>query len=184
MTVKDSHQLRSASADTDDEGTNQYLTFSVAEQMFGVGILAIKEIIQYGAVSSVPMMPDFIRGVINLRGAVVPVVDLSARFHRRQAEAGRRSCIVIVEMNEEGGAQDVGILVDSVSAVLEITPDEIEPPPAFGAGIKSDFIRGMGKVDGRFVILLDISRVLGTEGLIELVAPVVAAASNKVVSSG
>ncbi|EXJ14947.1 chemotaxis protein CheW [Imhoffiella purpurea] len=183
MASKDPN-TRSGPIDVEEEGTSQYLTFTVAGQMFGIGILAIKEIIQYGAVSSVPMMPDFIRGVINLRGAVVPVVDLSARFHGRAAEAGRRSCIVIVEMNEEGSVQDVGILVDSVSAVLEISPEEIEPPPAFGAGIKSDFIRGMGKVDGRFVILLDVSRVLGTEGLIGLVSPAIAAVSNRAASSG
>ncbi len=174
MATNPSDTTPSVVTTTVDEGTSQYLTFSVAGQVFGIGILAIKEIIQHGAVSHVPMMPDFIRGVINLRGAVVPVVDLAARFHGRQAEAGRRSCIVIVEMREDGSIQDVGILVDSVSAVLEITPEEIEPPPAFGAGIKSDFIRGMGKVNGRFVILLDVVRVLGTEGLIDLATPLAA----------
>lgn len=151
-----------------EDGASQYLTFTVVGQMYAIGILAIKEIIQYGSLSPVPMMPDFIRGVINLRGAVVPVVDLAARFHGRLAQAGRRSCVIIVELGEEGGAQDVGVLVDGVSAVLEITPGDIEPAPAFGAGIKCDFIRGMGKVDGRFVILLEIARVLDMDGLMAL----------------
>ena len=154
-----------------DADANQYLTFTVSGQMYGIGILAIKEIIQYGAVSGVPMMPDFIRGVINLRGAVVPVVDLAARFHGRLAEVGRRSCIIIVEIGEQAAIQDVGILVDSVSAVLEIAADEIEPAPAFGAGVRTDFIRGMGKVNGGFVILIDVARVLGTDGLMLLADP-------------
>ncbi len=154
-----------------DADANQYLTFTVSGQMYGIGILAIKEIIQYGAVSGVPMMPDFIRGVINLRGAVVPVVDLAARFHGRLAEVGRRSCIIIVEIGEQAAIQDVGILVDSVSAVLEIDADEIEPAPAFGAGVRTDFIRGMGKVNGGFVILIDVARILGTDGLMLLADP-------------
>lgn len=166
-----------------DADANQYLTFTVSGQMYGIGILAIKEIIQYGAVSGVPMMPDFIRGVINLRGAVVPVVDLAARFHGRLAEIGRRSCIIIVEIGEHAGIQDVGILVDSVSAVLEIAADEIEPAPAFGAGVRTDFIRGMGKVSGGFVILLDVARVLGTDGLMLLADPVEALAKAAALSA-
>lgn len=161
-------QAPPAAAAIGGEGSQQYLTFSVAGQMYGLGILAIKEIIQYGSVSAVPMMPDFIRGVINLRGAVVPVLDLAARFHGKPATSGRRSCIVVVELMEEEGVQDIGILVDSVSAVLEIGAADIEPPPAFGAGIKSAFIAGMGKVDGQFVILLDPERVLETEDLASL----------------
>lgn len=146
----------------------QYLTFSVAGQMYGIGILASKEIIQYGSISAVPMMPAFIRGVINLRGAVVPVLDLTARFHGQRAAEGRRRCIVVVELVEEDTVQNIGILVDSVSAVLEIPGEDVEPAPPFGAGIRSDFIAGMGKVDGRFVILLDVERVLQTADLVGL----------------
>lgn len=152
------------------DGGSQYLTFSVAGQMYGIGILAIKEIIQYGTLSPVPMMPSFIRGVINLRGAVVPVLDLAARFHGTPATSGRRSCIVVVELTDDEAIQDIGILVDGVSAVLEIPAEDIEPSPAFGAGIKSDFIAGMGKVNGRFVILLNVERVLETEDLAGLAA--------------
>ncbi len=148
-----------------ENGSNQYLTFTVGGEMYAMGILAIKEIIQYGGVSGVPMMPEFIRGVINLRGSVVPVVDLAARFHGALAQAGRRSCIVIVEARADDEVQDVGVVVDGVSAVLEIADADIEPAPAFGARIKTDFIRGMGKVNGRFVILLDVEQVLGTDNL-------------------
>lgn len=117
------------------------------------------------------MMPAFIRGVINLRGAVVPVIDLTARFGSRQSEVGRRTCIVIVEMKsgEDGSErQDIGIIVDAVSEVLEIPKSEIEPPPSFGAKIRADFIAGMGKVSGKFVIILNIDRVLSIDELAQL----------------
>ncbi|GAA3540008.1 chemotaxis protein CheW [Zobellella aerophila] len=141
----------------------QYLTFVLGEEMFAMDILGIKEIIQYGHVTGVPMMPTFVRGVINLRGAVVPVVDLAARFGRPVAKVTRRSCIVILETRSEQGAQDVGVLVDAVSAVLTIPAAEIEPPPSFGGGIRADFIGGMAKVEGRFVIVLNVDRVLSVE---------------------
>lgn len=141
----------------------QYLTFTLGSEMFAVGTLSVKEIIEYGQLTEVPMMPDFIRGVINLRGAVVPVIDLSARFGRRATEITRRTCIVIIEVPSGEETQDIGVLVDAVSEVLEIPAGEIEPPPAFGAKIRTDFIHGMGKVDGKFVILLDVGRVLSVE---------------------
>lgn len=147
------------------EGSGQYLTFSLSGEMFAIGILAIKEIIEYGGVTGVPMMPEFIRGVINLRGAVVPVVDLAARFHRHASAVGRRSCIVIVEVQTGDEVQDVGVIVDSVSEVLEIPAGEIEPPPVFGARIRADFILGMGKVGGKFVIILDVDKVLSVDDL-------------------
>jgi purine-binding chemotaxis protein CheW len=109
------------------------------------------------------MMPPFIRGVINLRGAVVPVIDLAARFGGKTSEVQRRTCIVIVEMQQEEGKHDLGIMVDAVSEVLEIPGTQIEPAPAFGAKIRADFIAGMGKVDSKFVIILDIMRVLSVE---------------------
>ncbi|MDZ4314323.1 MAG: chemotaxis protein CheW, partial [Azonexus sp.] len=120
-------------------------------------------IIEYGTVTEIPMMPGFIRGVINLRGAVVPVIDLSCRFGGKTTEVARRTCIVIVEMNEGDIKQDIGVMVDAVSEVLEIAQAEIEPPPSFGAKIRTDFISGMGKVNGKFVILLDVARVLSVE---------------------
>ena len=142
---------------------HQYLTFLLSGEMYAVGILNVKEIIEYGNLTEIPMMPAFIRGVINLRGAVVPVVDLSARFGHTQSEAGKRTCIVIVEVRQADNRHDLGIMVDAVSEVLEIPGSEIEPPPSFGAKIRADFIAGMGKVAGKFVILLDIQRVLSVD---------------------
>jgi purine-binding chemotaxis protein CheW len=150
-----------AAVSQQEEG--QYLTFLIGGEMFAISILGIKEIIEYGSLTTVPMMPDFIRGVINLRGAVVPVVDLSARFGRTASEVTRRSCIVILEVEASGEKQDVGVVVDSVSEVLEIPVAEIEPAPSFGARIRADFISGMGKVDGKFVIILNAERVLSVD---------------------
>lgn len=148
--------------------TQQYLTFALGSEMFAVGTLSVKEIIEYGHLTVVPMVPEFIRGVINLRGAVVPVIDLGARFGRTERKVTRRTCIVIAEIPGEDGTQDIGVVVDSVSEVLEIPASEIEPAPAFGARIRSDFIAGMGKVNGRFVILLDIGRVLSMDEIATL----------------
>lgn len=148
-------------ADTAD--TQQHLTFMLGGEMYAVGILNVKEIIEYGQLTEIPMMPAFIRGVINLRGAVVPVIDLAARFGGRQTEIGRRTCIVIVEMKTEDSRQEIGIVVDAVSEVVEIAPGDIEPPPSFGAKIRADFISGMGKVNGKFVIILSIQRVLSVD---------------------
>jgi purine-binding chemotaxis protein CheW len=142
----------------------QYLTFTLGEEMFAIGILAIREIIEYGHLTEVPMTPPFIRGVINLRGAVVPVVDLAVRFGRPAGEVTKRTCIVIIEINADAGhAGQMGIVVDAVSEVLEIPPSEIEPPPTFGARIRTDFISGMGKVGGKFVVMLEVNKVLSIE---------------------
>ena len=139
--------------------------------MFAIGILSIREILEYGQLTEVPMTPPFIRGVINLRGAVVPVIDLAVRFGRQPREVSKRTCIVIIETTTDGAAaangagqtQQMGIVVDAVSEVLEIPPSEIEPPPAFGARIRIDFIRGMGKIAGRFVVILDVNRILSID---------------------
>ncbi|MBI5005500.1 MAG: purine-binding chemotaxis protein CheW [Nitrosomonadales bacterium] len=146
----------------------QYLTFALGSEMFAVGTLSVKEIIEYGQLTEVPMMPGFIRGVINLRGAVVPVIDLSARFGRNATQITRRTCIVIIEVPTGEEKQDIGVVVDAVSEVLEIPASEIEPPPAFGAKIRTDFIQGMGKVNGKFVILLDVGKVLSVDEIAAL----------------
>jgi len=143
----------------------QYLTFAVTAEVFGVAIVSIKEIIEYRATTEVPMMPEFMRGIINLRGRVVPVIDLAVRFGRPRGEVTRRSCIVIVEARLGAEQQDLGVLVDAVSAVAEIPDADIEPPPSFGPKLRSDFITGMGKIDEKFVILLDVSKVLSIEEL-------------------
>lgn len=144
----------------------QYLTFLLGGEMFAIAILNIKEIIEYGSLTEVPMMPSFIRGVINLRGSVVPVVDLSARFGRNKTEVSRRTCIVILEVaGSDESMLDIGVVVDSVSEVLEIPRNEIEPPPVFGAKIRVEFIHGMGKVAGKFVIILNADKVLSVDDL-------------------
>lgn len=150
---------------TELQEKRQFLTFLLSDEVFAMGILAIKEIIEFGTVTVVPMMPAFVRGVINLRGSVVPVVDLSARFGRQPVQRTRRTCVIIVEVEDEGERQDIGLVVDAVNAVVEIEADQIEPPPAFGAGIRSDFISGMGKLHDRFVIILNPDKVLSTADL-------------------
>jgi len=169
-------KLESTGVDAPAGSGRQYLTFMLNGETFAIGILAIKEIIEYGHLTKVPMMPGFVRGVINLRGAVVPVVDLQARFGSSPAGVSRRTCIVIIEIEADGEAQDVGIMVDAVNEVLEIPDGEVEEAPSFGTRIRTDFIRGMGKVDGRFVIILELSRVLALEDL----AAVTAAAKQTV----
>ncbi|MDI6746136.1 MAG: chemotaxis protein CheW [Rhodocyclaceae bacterium] len=161
LTKASNSAISAAKSNTGGGDTHQYLTFTLGSEMFAVGILNVKEIIEYGNLTEIPMMPAFIRGVINLRGAVVPVVDLAARFTSgKVSEVQRRTCIVIVEVTQEDAKHDIGIMVDAVSEVLEIQANEIEPPPSFGAKIRADFIAGMGKVAGKFVIILQIDRVL------------------------
>jgi purine-binding chemotaxis protein CheW len=150
------------------DAPSQYLTFALGGEMFAVGILNVKEIIEYGQLTEIPMMPTFIRGVINLRGSVVPVIDLSARFGGKVTELSRRTCIVIVEVADEDTRHDIGIMVDAVSEVLDIPGSEIEPPPSFGARIRADFIFGMGKVAGTFVIILNINKVLSVDEIAQL----------------
>ncbi|WP_296489106.1 chemotaxis protein CheW [Rhodoferax sp.] len=147
------------------EEQQQYLTFMLGGETFAIGILGIKEIIEYNGLTEVPMMPACIRGVINLRGAVVPVLDLAARFGKPASAVTKKTCIVIVEVESGEERHDMGVVVDAVNAVLEIPRSEIEPPPSFGAKIRSDFIEGMGKVAGKFVILLNVHQVLSTDEL-------------------
>lgn len=150
----------------------QYLTFMLGGEVFAIGILAIKEIIEYGHLTEVPMMPTCVRGVINLRGAVVPVMDLQARFGRPASAVTKRTCIVIVETVPSGAAADgqvIGVVVDAVNEVLELPASDIEPPPSFGSAIRSDFVCGMAKVRGKFVIVLDAANVLAIEDFSTLV---------------
>jgi len=161
-----------AGADGDaGEEVQQYLTFVLGGETFAIGILRIKEIIEFAGFTTVPMMPKCIRGVINLRGSVVPVLDLSARFGRAPTEATRRTCIVIVEVESGAERQDIGVIVDAVNEVLEIPPADIEPAPSFGARLRPDLIAGMGKVGGQFVIVLDTDRVLAPDEIGSLGAP-------------
>jgi purine-binding chemotaxis protein CheW len=157
----------------------QYLTFMLAEEQFAIGILNIKEIIEYHGVTEVPMMPACVRGVINLRGAVVPVMDMLARFGRPPSATTKRTCVVIVEVVAGDERHVIGLVVDAVNEVLDIAASDIEPPPSFGARIRSDFILGVGKVKGRFVLLLDVDRALSLDEIAELGTAALAANEAK-----
>ncbi|WP_422010588.1 chemotaxis protein CheW [Roseateles sp.] len=150
---------------------SQYLTFNLAGETFAIGILSIKEIIQFRGLTEVPMMPRSVRGVINLRGAVVPVVDLAMRFGKPASLAGRRSCIVIVEVADGSDSPVLGVMVDAVSEVVDIPPEDIEDAPSFGASIRREFIAGIGKLRGKFVVLLEVSRALSLDELSALAHP-------------
>jgi purine-binding chemotaxis protein CheW len=143
----------------------QYLTVTVTGESFGIAIASIKEIIEYRAPTEVPMLPGYMRGIINVRGRVVPVIDLAVRFGRSRVEATRRTCIVILEVDEQDEQHDIGVVVDAVSAVVEIADADVEPSPSFGAKVRSEFITGMGKLGEKFVIILDIGKVLSVEEL-------------------
>lgn len=143
----------------------QYLTFILNKEMYAFGILKVKEILEYGKVTAVPMMPNFIQGVINLRGEVVPVINLARRFHLPSAEVTKRTCVVIVEVVSKDKTQVLGVMVDSVSEVLEIHPQDIRSAPGFGARISTDFILCMGKLQDNFVIILAEDKVLSVDEL-------------------
>jgi purine-binding chemotaxis protein CheW len=148
----------------------QYLTFSLGDEVFAQDIRSVREIIQCCPMTTVPLMPAFVRGVINLRGAVVPVIDLQARFGRPGAVLGKKSCIVIFDALRGGERAELGLLVDAVSEVIDIAADAIEPPPNFGGSVRRDFIRGMGKVDGRFVVILEPDRAFDVDEMAQLCA--------------
>jgi len=143
--------------------SSQYLTFQLSGETFAIGILSIKEILEYVSLTQVPLMPAFIRGVMNLRGSVVPVIDLSLRFGRKKTVVAHRTCIVIIEVASEGQTIYIGALVDTVHEVLAIPDSEIEPSPQFGCKIRADFLAGMAKVEDRFVMLLNVDKVLSED---------------------
>jgi len=143
----------------------QFLTFQLNEEEYGISILNIKEIVDYGHITKVPMMPDFIAGVINLRGSVVPIVDLAFRFSEQPSARTKRSSIVILDAEYESKKMEIGITVDVVNEVLDISSNEIEVTPSFGTKIRTDFISGMGKVKGQLLVLLNIEKILDIEEL-------------------
>lgn len=151
------------------EPSEQYLTFSLRDEVFAMDIRRVREIIQYGSMTIVPHMPEFVRGVINLRGAVVPVIDLHSRFGRGRSEIGKKTCIVIFDGSREGEKLELGLMVDAVSEVIDIAQSMIEPAPQFGASITRDYIHGMGKIGSKFVVILDPDRALNIEDMALLV---------------
>jgi len=160
MHLQETASLDRARPEATKEG--KYLTFSLAGEEYGIGILKVREIIGMMPITPVPRTPDFVKGVINLRGKVIPVIDLRLRFGLEAAAYTERTCIIVVEILGDAGAVPMGIVVDAVSEVLNIRATDIENTPAFGVKLNTDFILGMAKTDGSVKILLDIDRVLGT----------------------
>lgn len=148
--------------------SGKYLTFALGPEEFGLEILKVREIIGYMEITAVPQTPSYVRGVINLRGQVIPVVDLRAKFDMNTEQTTTETCIIVVETKQGHGKFNTGIVVDRVRDVLDITADQIEDAPSFGATVESSFILGMGKIANSVKILLDIDRVLGSADLTTL----------------
>lgn len=146
-------------------GTSQYLTFKLDDEVFGLDIAEVREVLDFTAVTKVPDTPEFMLGVINLRGNVVPVVDMRLKFGMSRTEKSVNTCIIIVEIEIDGETNILGALADSVEEVMNLGADQIEPPPRIGSRLKTTFIKGMGKRDSKFVIILDIDRVFSAEEL-------------------
>jgi purine-binding chemotaxis protein CheW len=142
-----------------DSDTNQFLTFELDDEVFALGIDKVREVLDYTSVTKVPQTPEFMRGVINLRGSVVPVVDMRLKFGMAKTEKTVNTCIIIVEINLDDETTVLGALADSVQEVLDLEPDQIEPAPRIGTRLNTEFIRGMGKRDEQFIIILDIDKV-------------------------
>ena len=166
MTEVTSHREESTQASVEKEG--KYLTFALGNEEFGLEILKVREIIGYIDVTALPQTPHHVKGVINLRGQVIPVIDLRAKFGMEAVEVTEQSCIIVVEIIEDSRKCCVGIIVDRVQEVLDIAAQDIEDPPQFGATVRTDFILGMGKIGNSVKILLDIDRVVGTGDLATL----------------
>jgi len=145
------------------EREGKYLTFTLAEEEYGIGILKIKEIIGMLPITSVPQTPEFVKGVINLRGKVIPVIDLRLRFGIGEIDYTERTCIIVVEIASQAGTVQIGIVVDSVSEVLNVKGDDIADTPTFGTKLDTEYILGMAKMEGGVKILLDIDKVLSAD---------------------
>ena len=145
--------------------TRQYLTFKLSEEVFGLDVANVREILEFTTVTKVPKTPDFMRGVINLRGSVVPVLDMRLKFGLSRTERTINTCIIVVEVTFENETTIIGALVDSVQEVFELEPDQIEPAPKIGTQLKTEFIKGMGKRDDAFIIILNIDKVFSTDDI-------------------
>ena len=165
-----SSALMSSARGVAKEDALQYLTFSLGDEVFAMDIRSVREIIQHCAMTVVPLMPEFVRGIINLRGAVVPVIDLQSRFGRPKAQVGKKTCVIIFDVGAEGDKVELGLLVDAVSEVIDIAPSQIEPPPQFGTTIAREYIRGLGKVGAEFIVILEPERALNIDDMAALAA--------------
>jgi len=148
--------------------STQYLTFTLGKEMFSINISKVREILNYTEITKVPRMPSFLNGVINLRGNVVPVVDLRMKLGMSAIQITDKTCIVIVEVKANNELTQMGVLIDTVSSVIDIEPDQIAPPPKIGMNIENEFLEGMGSIDGRFIIILNIDKVLSSDEIFEV----------------
>jgi purine-binding chemotaxis protein CheW len=151
-----------------EQNVQQHLTFMIGGEEYAVSLLKVKEIIEYDTVTEVPRTPEWIRGVINLRGSVVPVIDLAVKFRQAPSIAGKLTCIVITEIECQGEATVMGIMADSVRQVIDLKPQDIEEPPSFGTRVKVDYLLGMARSGKKFCLILDTEKVLSTDELLEL----------------
>ena len=158
--MEESSEIMDHALNVMEEKEGKYLTFTLAEEEYGIGILKIKEIIGMMAITTVPQTPKFVKGVINLRGKVIPVIDLRLRFGMESIDYTERTCIIVVEFDGTSGTVQIGIVVDAVSEVLNISGKDIECTPTFGTKLDTNYILGMAKMEGGVKILLDIDRVL------------------------
>ena len=152
-------------AETDSNDTNQYLTFTLDDEVFGLAIGKVREVLDFTTVTRVPQTPAYMRGVINLRGSVVPVMDMRLKFGMTKTVKTVNTCIIIAEINIDGETTVLGALADSVKEVLDLEPHEIEPAPKIGTKLNTEFIRGMGKHNEEFIIILDIDKVFSADEL-------------------
>jgi len=161
-------------------GIQQYLTYCLGDEVFALNIDKVREVLDYTTVTRVPQTPDFMRGVINLRGSVVPVIDMRLKFGMAQATQSVNTCIIITEVEQDGEVTVLGALADSVQEVLDMGPEQIEPAPRIGNVLNTEFIKGMGRQDDRFVIILDIDKVFSK---VELLAVAKIGAEEAAVAS-
>jgi purine-binding chemotaxis protein CheW len=150
---------------TETTETTQYLTFKLGEEVFALDISKVREVLDFTSITKVPRTPEFMRGVINLRGSVVPVVDIRLKFGMSRTEKTVNTCIIIVEVNVDGESIILGTLADSVQEVLDLDPGQIEPAPKIGTRLRTEFIKGMGKSNAGFIIILDVDRIFSAEEL-------------------
>lgn len=159
----------SSAADNKGSGLGgKYLTFTLGSEVYGLQILKVQEIIGIMSVTRVPRTPEYIRGVINLRGKVIPVIELRSKFGMESTADTERTCIVVVQLHQNGQIMTVGTIVDEVSEVMHLASDQITPPPSFGTGVNTEFILGMGRITDRVLTLLDIDRALSNQDLAEV----------------
>lgn len=148
------------------ESSKQYLTFQIGNEEYAIGILRVREILEFTGVTRVPSMPACVRGVLNLRGSVLPVIDLASMFGFEAKEVTKQTCVIVVEVEHDGQASTLGVITDAVNEVIELPEEQIEPAPAFGTAAHSSYLVGLGNAGGSFVMILDVDRLLSIEELI------------------